>query len=130
MRTNELESLISERGSLLSKPNEDKVDWRQKGNCNNKDPELFFPIGRGSLIDLQVEQAKELCEPCPVRSECLIFSLKTKDTWDGSKRYEEFGIWGGFDEDQRRGLRRLSNNPRTFKPKFRGKSSSEGESAA
>ena len=37
------------------------------------------------------EHAKRICFKCPVRAECLDYSLK----------HEPWGIWGGFDEWER-----------------------------
>lgn len=40
---------------------------------------------------------KAICDACPVRRDCLIFALKNG---------QEYGIWGGATEKQRRDLRR------------------------
>jgi len=39
------------------------------------------------------------CGTCPVQQQCLDFALKTR---------QEFGIWGGTTEDERRTLNRAS----------------------
>ena len=44
-----------------------------------------------------MERAKQVCEDCEVRAECLRFALETR---------QEFGIWGGTDEKERARLRR------------------------
>jgi len=44
-----------------------------------------------------IEWAKTICGACPVQPECLDFALKTR---------QEFGIWGGTTEDERRMLAR------------------------
>jgi len=57
---------------------------------------LFFPIGTtGRAVD-EIAMAKEICTTCDVRSQCLDYALRTD---------QDFGIWGGFDEDERRRLR-------------------------
>ena len=38
----------------------------------------------------------QLCAGCPVRRPCLRYALSTG---------QEFGIWGGYDESERRALR-------------------------
>ncbi|MFY9928870.1 MAG: WhiB family transcriptional regulator [Streptosporangiaceae bacterium] len=61
------------------------------------DPELFFPIGSAGIAAAQILRAKAICAGCPVRRPCLTYALATS---------QEFGIWGGRDEDERRLLRR------------------------
>jgi WhiB family redox-sensing transcriptional regulator len=45
----------------------------------------------------QIATAKEICSGCPVRTECLDFAITSN---------QEFGVWGGTSEDERRVLRR------------------------
>ncbi len=49
--------------------------------CRSNDPELFF-----AESPADVELAKALCRPCPVRSECLAGALDRSEPW---------GVWGG-----------------------------------
>lgn len=71
--------------------------WRQDAECRDLDPNLFFPVGvTGPAVD-QIAAAKGICSACPVRAECLEFAITTN---------QEFGIWGGTSEDERRVLRR------------------------
>lgn len=66
--------------------------WRDSALCAQSDPELFFPEKGGSAA-----RAKRVCASCPVRAECLEWSLA----------YDvRFGIWGGLTEDQRQEVRR------------------------
>jgi WhiB family redox-sensing transcriptional regulator len=60
--------------------------------CATADPELFFPRERR---DPQIPAAKRVCARCPVKDECLQYSLSAQ---------EEFGIWGGLDEWERHEL--------------------------
>jgi WhiB family redox-sensing transcriptional regulator len=78
-------------------PGDDRASWRDSAACRHVDPELFFPIGNGGAAVPQIEQAKAVCASCPVRSPCLAFALATS---------QEYGIWGGYDEDERRVLHR------------------------
>lgn len=71
--------------------------WRQESACRDIDPNLFFPVGvTGPAVD-QIAAAKSICALCPVQSECLEFAITTN---------QEFGVWGGTSEDERRVLRR------------------------
>ena len=49
--------------------------------CRANNPELFF-----AESPADVELAKALCRPCPVRAECLAGALERKEPW---------GVWGG-----------------------------------
>lgn len=71
--------------------------WRQDAECRDLDPNLFFPVGvTGAAVD-QIAAAKGICAGCAVRSDCLEFAVTTN---------QEFGVWGGTSEDERRVLRR------------------------
>ncbi|MDQ6927100.1 MAG: WhiB family transcriptional regulator [Actinomycetota bacterium] len=75
----------------------DEDNWRQQASCQTTDADLFFPIGNGGPAIDQIAAAKEVCNACPVRVECLSFALRTN---------QEAGIWGGTSEDERRKLRK------------------------
>lgn len=73
------------------------MDWRYEAACLTQDPELFFPIGdSGPALD-QIQQAKVVCNTCPVLQECLTWALETG---------QDFGVWGGMSEAERLALRR------------------------
>jgi WhiB family redox-sensing transcriptional regulator len=74
-----------------------EYEWRRVAACRDTDPELFFPVGTTGAALLQIEKAKEVCGICPVRAECLEFSLVTN---------QDSGIWGGTSEEERRVIRR------------------------
>jgi WhiB family redox-sensing transcriptional regulator len=79
------------------------ADWRSLGACRHHDPDLFFPISStGPAID-QVARAKAVCASCPVRSACLRFALETS---------QDFGVWGGTSEQERRNMRRRERRSR------------------
>ena len=65
--------------------------WMDSAVCAQVDLEVFFPEDGGS-----VRTAKRICQPCPVKAECLRFALK---------RNERFGVWGGLSERERRRIR-------------------------
>jgi WhiB family transcriptional regulator, redox-sensing transcriptional regulator len=78
------------------------TDWRARALCRDEDPELFFPIGTSGPALLQIAEAKAVCARCPVRAECLAEALETG---------QDYGVWGGLSEDERRSLKR--ENART-----------------
>jgi len=89
----------------------DSAWWRESAACRQADPELFFPIssvGRGAA---EVQQAKTICARCPVRQPCLAFALGTG---------QEFGIWGGYDEQELRLVRREGRAAATEVPESAG----------
>lgn len=49
--------------------------------CRSYDPELFF-----AESPADVEYAKSLCGPCPIRATCLEGALERREPW---------GVWGG-----------------------------------
>ena len=49
--------------------------------CRQVDPELFF-----AEAPADVEAAKALCVPCPLRAACLAGALERREPW---------GVWGG-----------------------------------
>jgi Transcription factor WhiB len=65
--------------------------WTRDAACANVDPELFFPANSRQ----PATEAKQVCAACPVQAECLEYSLVNE---------EEFGIWGGLTEKERRQL--------------------------
>jgi WhiB family transcriptional regulator, redox-sensing transcriptional regulator len=75
----------------------DRASWRESAACRFLDTELFFPISKTGLALAEIREAKAVCESCPVRQPCLTFALDTR---------QGYGIWGGYDEDERRLLLR------------------------
>ena len=73
---------------------------RTRAACEDQDPELFFPVGTSGPALLQTEMAKGVCRGCPLQVECLA---------DALARGIDFGIWGGYDEYERRAMRRRGN---------------------
>ena len=87
----------AERQHPLPAVGYDRGSWRESAACRHADTELFFPIGKTGLAMDEIQRAKAVCASCPVRKDCLAFALDTN---------QEYGIWGGYDEDERRPLRR------------------------
>jgi WhiB family redox-sensing transcriptional regulator len=86
-------------GALRAVPPDyyEEASWRDSAACQDVDTELFFPIAKAGIAAAETRRAKAVCARCPVRRECLSFALST---------HQEFGIWGGYDEDERRLLHR------------------------
>ena len=74
--------------ALLLQP----VEWQRDAACAELDPDIFFPERGGSS-----KAARAVCARCPVVEDCLTYALENR---------EEYGIWGGTSERERRGLRR------------------------
>ncbi|MGB9112983.1 MAG: WhiB family transcriptional regulator [Acidimicrobiales bacterium] len=72
-------------------------DWRDRAECRDTDPDLFFPVGTTGQAIEQIEAAKAVCFACTARTECLEFALATN---------QESGVWGGASEEERRKLRK------------------------
>jgi WhiB family transcriptional regulator, redox-sensing transcriptional regulator len=78
--------------SELAMVTEDEQEWQERALCAQTDPEAFFPEKGGST-----REAKQICNSCDVRGECLEYALGHD---------ERFGIWGGLSERERRRLKR------------------------
>ena len=65
--------------------------WSQRAICAGEDPEIFFPTYGDPGAP-----ARKVCANCPVRLDCLEYAIDA----------DEFGIWGGLDQEQRRCLLR------------------------
>ena len=75
----------------------DTDDWRSPAACRDTDPALFFPLGPTGPAIEQIDSAKEVCDACDSKAQCLEFALATN---------QDSGIWGGTSEEERRKLRR------------------------
>jgi WhiB family redox-sensing transcriptional regulator len=71
--------------------------WRTRAACRSEDPDLFFPVGVTGAAIPQIAAAKAVCAGCPVREACGAFAIATN---------QEYGVWGGLDEEERREQRR------------------------
>lgn len=78
--------------------------------CHVEDPDLWFAEDPGAL-----EQAKAMCEHCPIRRECLNAALERQEPW---------GVWGG--EILVRGAIVARKRPRGRPRKDAGRTDSEG----
>ena len=73
------------------------VDWQDWGAaCVGADPSLFFAPDfweTPAQKKAREAQAKSFCGVCPVKTACLEFGMTASDG---------HGIWGGFNEGNRR----------------------------
>jgi len=76
-------------------------DWQLNGLCRERAGAQFFhpddDLGRISRR-LREAAAKRVCDTCPVRRQCATHALAVG---------EEYGVWGGFSENDRSLLRDL-----------------------
>lgn len=68
------------------------LEWQERALCAQADPERFFPERGDNTLD-----AKRVCMACEVRTECLNYALENDEQW---------GVWGGLSDRQRRALKR------------------------
>ena len=88
--------------------------WHSRGSCVGEDPEVFFPSHRDPSTE-----ARRICTACPVRDDCLNYATAA----------DEFGIWGGLDQAERRNLKRRQRR-RQAADRATANSSAEAEGAA
>ena len=70
-------------------------DWAASAACKQVQPDELFVRGA------EQNKAKQLCNGCPVRTECLAEALDNQIEW---------GVWGGMTERERRALLRRRPN--------------------
>ena len=70
-------------------------DWAPAAACRQAQPDELFVRGA------EQNKAKQLCNGCPVRTECLAEALDNQIEW---------GVWGGMTERERRALLRRRPN--------------------
>lgn len=95
---------VAKAGFTASRTSDE--DWRHDAACRDEDPDLFFVIGNTGPALLQIEDAKAVCQRCPlaVVDACLAFALRTN---------QEAGVWGNTSEDERRALKRRAARARS-----------------
>ena len=79
------------------------ADWRGRAACRLMPADMFFPVGTSGMAMDEVVAAKGVCRGCEVTGCCLEFALETR---------QEFGIWGGTDEEERREMLRRAKAAR------------------
>jgi WhiB family redox-sensing transcriptional regulator len=75
------------------------LDWQLQGACRGAEQSVFFApdSGKEERRDRlrRLVAAKRVCAQCPVREPCRSYALENE---------EEFGVWGGLSEVERRDL--------------------------
>jgi len=71
---------------------EKPLAWQRDALCPQTNPEAFFSDDAEVIA-----AAKKVCQACDVGAQCLAYALMND---------EEFGIWGGKSERERRRLKR------------------------
>ena len=92
------------------------TDWRNWASCRETDrtgkplhdPDLWFPAGTAGPFLLQIEEAKRVCYRCPVMELCGQWARETG---------QEYGVFGGLSEDERRAMKRRRAGRRAPRPK-------------
>jgi WhiB family redox-sensing transcriptional regulator len=73
--------------------------WMESGACRGPASELFYAPSLGERREVRSDRenkAKAICRDlCPVRQNCLSYAIANR---------ELFGIWGGLNESERKGL--------------------------
>lgn len=72
--------------------------WRTSARCRTVESTLFFPVGVTGDAERQILSAKRVCAQCSVSLQCLEYALRTN---------QEYGVWGGMDEEERKMIRRI-----------------------
>jgi WhiB family redox-sensing transcriptional regulator len=70
-------------------------EWQRFGTCRFVGDGLFFSGDAENMVARRgrVRAAKRVCGVCPVLAQCRAYALENN---------EEFGVWGGLSETERR----------------------------
>lgn len=74
------------------------LDWQAGAACTGIGTEVFY-APESAPHQVPFETLARVCNPCPVKTECLNHAVK----------HEEFGYWGGTSE---RGIRMIRKEKR------------------
>lgn len=85
----------------------DKIQYPPTGgSCAGKPTHWWFPnfsnrqpVDERKQARIDASKAVMICNDCPIRIECLEYSLE----------WEQFGIWGGLPEEHRDKMRKSLN---------------------
>lgn len=69
-------------------------ELRKQAACRGRPVNTWFPVEADDGTDNHGRLGKSYCKACPVWLHCLVLGLS-----------EDVGIWGGFGENVRRGLK-------------------------
>jgi WhiB family redox-sensing transcriptional regulator len=77
-----------------AQPVSENWDWQLLAACRGQDVEIFYHSAgeRRRYKAARINQAKQICQQCPVINDCKAWALTTR---------EPYGVWGGLSEDER-----------------------------
>ena len=78
-------------------------DWRAKAHAATRIRSCFSRSAIQVAAYQQIEEAKAVCRTCKVIDACLKCALDTN---------QDYGVWGGLSEDERRALKRRAMRAR------------------
>lgn len=76
--------------------------WRDNTACTQDTADLFFASDQTATGKHNTDTAKAICHRCPSQTACLTWALDTG---------QEFGIYGGLTDSERRTLQRQAAQP-------------------
>lgn len=79
-------------------------NWASRARCSSGSPDELFAKGAAQ------QQAKVICQRCPVIAECLADALDNQT---------QYGVWGGMTERERRALLRRRPNVSSWADLFK-----------
>lgn len=81
----------------LPVPRQGDWDWQMRAACRGVDTSNFYhpENERGPTRVKREQQAKQICQRCPVIENCLRWALAAR---------EPYGVWGGLSVEEREAL--------------------------
>lgn len=70
--------------------------WKEEAACDRMDVGVFYPENADPRSH-ESRLAKQVCQGCPVRIDCLVYAFRANEQW---------GVWGGLTASERRHLKR------------------------
>lgn len=74
------------------------LKWQDFALCAEVGTELFFPEDDKAATPTLYDNARRVCNECPVRELCLSYALEVER---GNDRRWRFGFWGGLSPRER-----------------------------
>lgn len=71
--------------------------WMARAACRGRDPRWWHPDADGWGAHHAYQLARQVCEVCPVRWECLAYAMAVEP----ATRSLRAGMWGGFTAHER-----------------------------
>lgn len=71
-------------------------NWKDRAACRGRSSQTYDPWSPPDKVFKAPELAREVCNHCPVKRECLIAGLQN----------DEWGVWGGLTRRERMALKR------------------------